>query len=72
MSMDGMKDVEVPQHGTVVVQDGDVHDVFECVPEHQPCWCTDGMHRKADRVTQEGERHLIGIQKFEMVWEAKK
>lgn len=78
MSTDGMKDVEVPEYGTVVVQAGEVHDVFEETPRYMPCWCKSGAHRVLERVQsrrdiQEGRTpHMIGIQRFELTWEVKK
>lgn len=71
-----MKDVEVPEYGTVVVQSGEVHDVIEDTPTFVPCWCENGRHRHGERFRPRSTRgtrepHLIGIQKFEMVWEVK-
>lgn len=77
MSMDGMKDVEVPISGTVVVQDGDVHDVKEYPSNYEPCWCKDGRHAEPNRGYRtppqpDYEPHLVGVQLLELVWEVKK
>lgn len=75
--MSDTKDVEVPTSGTVVVQDGDVHDVRESPAVFDQCWCTDGRHARYfwGRGLSYGrthvEPHSIGIQKFELVWEVK-
>lgn len=68
-----MIQVEIPEYGTVVVQQGDVHDVREETPEFITCWCSDGSHHPMARhVRRAGEPHLIGVQKFELTWEVKK
>ena len=68
MSTDGMRDVEVPVYGTVVVQDGEVNDVKEFPPRQERCYCTDGVHwnRRAGV-----KPHLVYVQQFELVWEVK-
>lgn len=68
-----MIEVEVPEYGTVVVQQGEVHDVREGIPEFTTCWCSDGRHNPATRKgRRQGEPHLIGVQQFELTWEVKK
>lgn len=72
-----MKDVEVPVNGTVVVQQGEVHDVRESPTIDDRCWCTDGRHARYfwGRGLSYGRTgavpHPIKIQKFELVWEVK-
>lgn len=63
-----MIEVEVPENGTVVVQDGDVNDVKEYPPKQVKCYCTDGVHwnRRAGV-----EPHDIFVQQFELAWEVK-
>lgn len=80
MSTDGMMDVEVPVNGTVVVQDGEVHDVKESRPMFDQCYCTDGRHDRSywsraliySTYRKDVEPHSIGFQKFELTWEVKK
>ena len=73
-----MKDVEVPEVGTVVVQDGEVHDVTEYIPVYDQCLCDDKKHARRfwARNLEYGrtgvEPHPIGIQRFELTWEVKK
>lgn len=67
-----MIEVEVPEYGTVIVQQGDVHDVRESIPKYIPCWCTNKKHHPdARRVNAAYEPHLIGVQQFELAWEVK-
>lgn len=67
--MTDMIDVEVPKYGTVVVQQGQVHDVRESIPKEVPCWCTDKRHHPKFRRLQESKPHMIIFQQFEMAWE---
>lgn len=75
-----MIEVEVPEDGTVVVQQGDgPHDVRESPAIFMQCYCTDGKHGRWfwDRALiysghrKNVEPHEIGVQKFELVWEVK-
>lgn len=72
-----MIEVEVPENGTVVVQQGDVHDVRESPAVYDQCWCSDGRHaryfwgRGLSYGRMNHTSHPIGIQKFELVWEVK-
>jgi len=76
VSTEGMKDVEVPIVGAVVVSDGDVHDVIEYPPQFEVCWCPNGLHwksyRDSDRVKSTEVPHMVGSQMFELTWEVKK
>lgn len=73
-----MIEVEVPEEGTVVVQNGDVYDVRESPATFDKCWCTDGRHARYfwGRGLMYGRTgavpHDIGIQKYELVWEVQK
>lgn len=71
-----MIDVEVPEHGTVVVQQGEPHDVHERPIEWVQCWCSDRKHTPSQRsaglrLNRPDQPHLIAIQKFELTWEVK-
>lgn len=77
MSTEGMKDVEVPEEGTVVVQNGEVHEVREFPVVFDRCQCNDGKHarrfwiRGLDFPAPTSASHPIGVQKLELVWEVK-
>lgn len=73
-----MIEVEIPEDGTVVFQQGDgPHDVREFPAVFDKCWCTDGRHaryfwgRGLDYGRSNATPHDIGIQKFELIWEVK-
>lgn len=69
MSTDGMRDVEVPIYGTVVVQDGEVHAVKEYAPREYRCYCLDGKHWNR---TAGVKPHKVLVQTFELAWEVNK
>lgn len=67
--MSDTTEVEVPLYGTVVVQQGEVHDVRESIPKRLPCWCNNKEHHPKFRRLQSHEPHYIVAQQFELVWE---
>ncbi len=71
MSTEGMMDVEVPVHGTVVVENGDVHDIESEKATFVLCTCRDGVHKLYDRTHDLGGiPHVVGVTTVTVVWTA--
>lgn len=71
MSTEGLMDVEVPVHGTVVVENGDVHDVDSDRTDYVLCTCRDGKHPEYARthdVSPGQPPHVVGILTVKTVW----
>jgi hypothetical protein len=66
-----MQDVEVPVNGTVVVEDGDVHEIESANTNFVHCWCSDGKHGKYQRTHRlhEDAPHTVGVTTYVVVWE---
>lgn len=64
-----MIDVEVPEHGTVVVEDGNVYGIESNRTDYVPCYCIDDMHRIYDRThPTHGVPHIVGVTVVKHVW----
>lgn len=74
MSTDGMMDVEVPAHGTVIVSDGDVYGIESDRTDYMLCTCRDGKHAEYARnhnLSLATAPHVVGVQTVKMVWSPK-
>lgn len=65
-----MMDVEVPVHGTVVVEDGNPYEIESQQVNYVPCWCTDDLHRLYHRTHPiDGFiPHMVGVGAIKWVW----
>lgn len=64
-------DVEVPVHGSVVVENGDVHEIESERTDFVLCTCRDGIHKEYDRTHNLGGiPHVVGVTTVKVVWTA--
>lgn len=71
MSTEGMMDVEVPVHGSVVVENGDVHEIDSEKTDFVLCTCRDGVHKEYDRTHNLGGiPHVVGVTTVKVAWTA--